>query len=101
MGEHLLINFEKRRKMASVISRLQQVITTVSFQLPERMEVVLTMVGVDGDRQCQRTPFGFHVVPQIYSILLHEIAKIDPAEIDDNHLYQLSLQREPKEKKNT
>lgn len=67
-SEHSLINFEKRRKVATVLTRLQQ---------------------------CQRTPFGFRVVPQIYGALQQEIV-FDPEEMDDNHLYQLSLQREPR-----
>jgi hypothetical protein len=35
------------------------------------------------------------VVPQIYGALQQEIV-FDPEEMDDNHLYQLSLQREPR-----
>ncbi len=69
---HGLINFEKRRKVAQVISRLQQY---------------------------QRTPFGFHVVPQIFSVLHKEISNSDVVDLSDNLLYQMSLQREPREKK--
>jgi hypothetical protein len=35
------------------------------------------------------------VVPQIYGALQQEIV-FDAEEMDDNHLYQLSLQREPR-----
>lgn len=57
------------------------------------------LILTTANSQCQRTPYGFRVVPQIYTILHDEIANVDPAEINDNHLYQLSLQREPRERK--
>jgi len=85
----LLINFEKRKKIASVISHLQQV-SILTGPTPPSLLV---------DSRLGRSPFGFYMVPRIYSVLQQEIASVNPEEIDDDHLYQLSLQREPPKQK--
>ena len=71
-GSVELINFEKRRKTAEVITRLQQY---------------------------QRGTFSFASVPAIYGVFADEISSKTFTDYGDESLYQLSLLREPRETK--